>query len=78
MNAAEMSRSDDDLLVPLSQDEFLIDFRSYNARTFLNDVGDGVAAKVSTAGLLMVWLNPLATRMFGRLGKMRQNLQNPP
>ena len=29
----------------------------------LNDVGDGVTANVSTAGLLMVWLNPFATNL---------------
>ena len=36
-----------------------MDFKS----NVLNDVGDGVAAKVSTAGLLMVWLKPLATNL---------------
>ena len=52
MNAAEMSR--------LMMSHCLkMDFRS----NVLNDVGDGVAAKVSTAGLLMVWLKPLATNL---------------
>ena len=52
MNAAEMSR--------LMMSHCLkMDFRS----NVLNDVGDGVAAKVSTAGLLMVWLKPFATNL---------------
>ena len=52
MNAAEMSR--------LMMSHCLkMDFR----RNVLNDVGDGVAAKVSTAGLLMVWLKPFATNL---------------
>ena len=52
MNAAEMSR--------LMMSHCLkMDFRS----NVLNDVGDGVAAKVSTAGLLMVWLKPFAINL---------------
>ena len=52
MNAAEMSRL-------MTSHCLKMDFR----RSVLNDVGDGVAAKVSTAGLLMVWLNAFATNL---------------
>ena len=52
MNAAEMSRL-------MTFHCLRMDFRS----NVLNDVGNGVAANVSTAGLLMVWLKPLATNL---------------
>ena len=52
INAAEMSRL-------MTSHCLKMDFRS----KVLNDVGDGVAANVSTAGLLMVWLKPLAMNL---------------
>ena len=52
INAAEMSRL-------MTSHWRKMDFKS----NVLNDVGDGVAAKVSTAGLLMVWLKPFATNL---------------
>ena len=52
MNAAEMPKL-------MTSHCLKMDFRS----NVLIDVGDGVAAKVSTAGFLMVWLKPLATNL---------------
>ena len=52
INAAEMSRL-------MTSHCRKMDFKS----NVLNDVGDGVAAKVSTAWLLMVWLKPLAKNL---------------
>ena len=52
INAAEISRL-------MTSHCRRMDFKS----NVLNDVGDGVAANVSTAGLLMVWLSPFATNL---------------